>query len=47
MNPLAVLSYHRDSVYCVNFAAVEMKQNNKHWLIGGGKDGRISLWQIY
>ncbi|CAO3652386.1 unnamed protein product [Cunninghamella blakesleeana] len=53
MNPLAVLTYHRDSVYCVSFAsALEMKQkgendDNKHWLIGGGKDGRISLWQLY
>ncbi|CAO3651182.1 unnamed protein product [Cunninghamella echinulata] len=45
MNPLAILSYHRDSIYCVNFAA-EMKQG-MHWLIGGGKDGRISLWQLY
>ncbi|SAM08921.1 hypothetical protein [Absidia glauca] len=43
MNPLAVLSYHRDSVYCVDFAS----HSDKHWVIGCSKDHRISLWHVY
>jgi WD40 repeat protein len=44
MNPLAVLSYHRDSVYCVDFAT---QDGDKHWVIGCSKDHRISLWHVY
>lgn len=46
MNPLAVLSYHRDSVYCVDFATHGM-DSDKHWVIGCSKDHRISLWHVY
>ncbi|RIB25881.1 WD40-repeat-containing domain protein [Gigaspora rosea] len=41
MKPLAILSYHRESVYALAFSHI------KHYLVGGGKDQRISLWKIY
>ncbi|ORZ22131.1 WD40-repeat-containing domain protein [Absidia repens] len=48
MNPLAILSYHRDSVYCVDFAVDWMEDDGKaHWLVATSKDHRISLWNIY
>ncbi|KAI8097264.1 WD40-repeat-containing domain protein [Halteromyces radiatus] len=49
MKPLAILSYHRDSVYYVDFAKSWMigQDNEQHWLVGCSKDHRISLWQIY
>ncbi|KAI9246739.1 WD40-repeat-containing domain protein [Phascolomyces articulosus] len=46
LQPLAILSYHRDSVYSVAFASV-LQDTKDHWLIGGSKDSRISLWSIY
>lgn len=57
--PLAVLEYHRDSVFCVAFADVvssaqssaslelEKKIMGKAWLAAAGKDERISLWELY
>lgn len=39
------MNYHRDSAYAVAFGPV--KENAEHWLLGGSKDGRISLWNIY
>ncbi|KAI7863092.1 WD40-repeat-containing domain protein [Spinellus fusiger] len=44
LRPLAVLACHRQSVYAAAFASV---LNKDHWLVSGGKDGRISLWSIY
>ncbi|KAI8994471.1 WD40-repeat-containing domain protein [Pilobolus umbonatus] len=41
MKPLAILSYHKESVYTV---AMGTKSN---WLLGGSEDHRISLWALY
>jgi WD40 repeat protein len=41
MKPLAVLSYHRDSVTSIDFG-----KENKSWLIAAS-DINISLWNIY
>lgn len=38
--PLAVLSYHKESVQCVGFS-------NDNCLAGGSKDRLISIWKIY
>ncbi|KAL0084747.1 WD40-repeat-containing domain protein [Phycomyces blakesleeanus] len=43
LRPLAILTYHRESAYCVAFGT----QSDCNWLISGGKDARISLWAIY
>lgn len=40
LKPLAVLSYHKDSVQCVCFAL-------DHTLATGSKEGHIALWNIY
>lgn len=40
LNPLAVLTYHRDSIYCVAFAP-------DNTLATGSKDGYIALWDVY
>ncbi|RUS20456.1 WD-40 repeat-containing protein [Jimgerdemannia flammicorona] len=57
LKPLATLAYHRESVYALAFAPVfdpeeegestkdEVAQ--KHYVVGAGKDERISLWEIY
>nr|CAG8566113.1 2991_t:CDS:2 [Entrophospora candida] len=54
LKPLAILSYHRDSVYTIDFTKINtfvttknIDRNNNNYLIGGGKDQRISLWEIY
>ncbi|CAG8680683.1 11175_t:CDS:2, partial [Acaulospora colombiana] len=71
LKPLAILSYHRESVYALAFSKVfeqedeiskskskdkeaddgtvqeQLQQFTNHCLIGGGKDHRISLWEIY
>ncbi|RHZ82901.1 hypothetical protein Glove_103g71 [Diversispora epigaea] len=80
LKPLAILSYHRDSIYSLAFSRIfeqdsinqlEKSDNNnenvslidnnnnnnkivnsvdeviKHYLVGGSKDHRISLWEIY
>ncbi|EIE87910.1 hypothetical protein RO3G_12621 [Rhizopus delemar RA 99-880] len=39
--PLAILNFHRDTVYCIDFGI----KNN--WLIGASKDNRISLWNLF
>lgn len=41
MKPLAILSYHRDSVYSLDFS----KSDNL--LVASSQDNRISLWNIY
>ncbi|KAI9031630.1 WD40-repeat-containing domain protein [Phycomyces nitens] len=43
LRPLAILTYHRESAYCVAFGT----QSGSNWLICGGKDARISLWSVY
>ena len=40
LSPLAVLTYHRESVQCVNFSSQNI-------LAVGSKDGGISMWNIY
>lgn len=45
LKALAVLKYHRDSVYAVAFAP--FKDTSKHYIITSGKEGRIVLWDIY
>ncbi|RIA89486.1 WD40-repeat-containing domain protein [Glomus cerebriforme] len=56
MKPLAILSYHKESVYSLAFTHILSHENNdtliknelqNHFLVGGGKDCRISLWKIY
>ncbi|CAG8452921.1 28315_t:CDS:2 [Dentiscutata erythropus] len=66
LKPLAILSYHRESVYALAFSRIlsmdeqdrdksieegkdlgNEERTEKHYLIGGGKDQRISLWEIY
>ncbi|KAI8638890.1 WD40-repeat-containing domain protein [Parasitella parasitica] len=41
MKALAVLSYHKDTVYGVNFS------QTGNWLICASQDHRISLWSIF
>ncbi|KAI9351872.1 WD40-repeat-containing domain protein [Pilaira anomala] len=41
MKPLAVLSYHRNTTYGLDFS------HQGNWLIGSSQDNRISLWSIY
>ncbi|KAI9267377.1 WD40-repeat-containing domain protein [Sporodiniella umbellata] len=41
MKPLAVLSFHRDTIYSIDFGT----QSN--WLVGASQDNRISLWNIF
>ncbi|KAL1918090.1 uncharacterized protein VTP21DRAFT_3356 [Calcarisporiella thermophila] len=52
--PLAILSYHTESVYALAFTNVlsqeeptEEGEASKNWVAAAGKDERISLWQIY
>ena len=40
MKPLAVLAYHKDSVYCATFSDDKL-------LACGSKDEQISLWDVY
>ncbi|CAG8776316.1 14206_t:CDS:2, partial [Racocetra persica] len=66
LKPLAILSYHRESVYALAFSCIlpldeqdhdksteeekdlgNEERTEKHYLVGGGKDQRISLWEIY
>ncbi|GBC04492.1 hypothetical protein RclHR1_00570048 [Rhizophagus clarus] len=56
MKPLAILSYHKESVYSLAFTYIFSHENNNslieneiqdHFLVGGGKDRKISLWKIY
>ncbi|KAJ2958204.1 hypothetical protein NQZ79_g6213 [Umbelopsis isabellina] len=44
LKPLAVLSFHRESIYAVAFASLP---SDHHYLVGGSKDHRISIWNIY
>jgi WD40 repeat protein len=44
LKPLAVLSFHRESVYSVAFCSLPAE---KHYLVGASKDQRISLWTLY
>ena len=68
--PLAVLEYHRDSVYAVAFSSIALSASEdeqataehdnvpagpsrpsggprRAWLAAGGKEERISLWELY
>ncbi|CAG8483861.1 17059_t:CDS:2, partial [Acaulospora morrowiae] len=75
LKPLAILQYHRESVYALAFSLIlgqdaikqsatfenepkdknvddrivqeQRQQFTKHYLVGSGKDHRISLWEIY
>ena len=59
MNPLAILSYHKESVYSLALAHIFSHEDDtsienefhdrllNHFLVGGGKDHKISLWEIY
>lgn len=50
---LAVLEYHKDSLYALAFAPLLPNDNSEEtptiraWLAASGKDERISLWEIY
>jgi WD40 repeat protein len=41
MKPLAVLTYHKDTTYCIDFGT------DANWLVGSSQDNRISLWSIF
>ncbi|KAG1121238.1 hypothetical protein G6F42_012594 [Rhizopus arrhizus] len=41
MKPLAVLSYHKDTVYSVDFS------QSDNWMVCASQDHRISLWSIF
>ncbi|ORY07733.1 WD40 repeat-like protein [Basidiobolus meristosporus CBS 931.73] len=41
LKPLAILNFHRGSIYTVGFTRPE------NYLVAGSKDGRVSWWQIY
>lgn len=56
MKPLAILSYHKESVYSLAFTYIFSYEDSDtltendiqdHFLVGGGKDNKISLWKIY
>ncbi|KAK9763781.1 Astra associated protein 1 Asa1 [Basidiobolus ranarum] len=59
LKPLAILNFHRASIYTIGFTQVDDNQASerdesgliidkpKNYLAAGSKDGRISLWQIY
>lgn len=40
LKPLAVLKYHKDSVYCIAFS-------EENLMACGSKDQQISLWDVY
>ncbi|KAI8365504.1 WD40-repeat-containing domain protein [Choanephora cucurbitarum] len=42
MKPLAILSYHKNTTYGLDFGTV-----NYHWLISASQDHRIGLWNIF
>jgi WD40 repeat protein len=43
LKPLAVVRFHRDSVYAGDFAPAGPAG---HWLATGGKDGCVALWDL-
>jgi len=48
LKPLAILSYHNESIYALAFSTILSNEDiDKHYLVGAGKDKRISLWEIY
>ena len=50
LKPLAVLPFHAESVEAVAFSDVEVeggRLGGKKVLAAGGKDGKVSLWDIY
>ena len=50
LKPLAVLKFHAETVEAVSFSDVEVEGGRLHGrkvIAAGGKDGKISLWDIY
>ena len=50
LKPLAVLKFHAESVEAVAFSEVEVeggRLGGRRVLAAGGKDGKVSLWDIY
>ena len=44
LKPLGALKFHTDSVDCVHFS---WRNEAKILLAAGGKDGKVSIWDIY
>jgi len=48
LKPLAVLKYHSDTVECVVTGhCPQGRLEGKNIILAGGKDGKISIWEIY
>ncbi|XP_066584700.1 guanine nucleotide-binding protein subunit beta-like protein 1 [Prorops nasuta] len=48
LRQLAVLDQHKESLHCVVYSSEEVSTyNNKYLMAAAGKDGYISLWDIY
>ncbi|XP_071849158.1 guanine nucleotide-binding protein subunit beta-like protein 1 [Apostichopus japonicus] len=47
LKPLAVLSYHTESVHCVRFSTPLSEFDDQQLLAAGSKDKHISVWSIY
>ncbi|XP_072019006.1 guanine nucleotide-binding protein subunit beta-like protein 1 [Amphiura filiformis] len=47
MKPLAILSYHTDSVHCLDSSQPVQHMQYQHLLAAGSKDKHISLWSVY
>ena len=44
LKPLAVLQFHQEAVTSLSSCGSD---GGKHLLVAGGKDGKISVWDIY
>jgi len=48
LKPLAVLKYHSDTVECIVTGQCQQgRLEGKNIILAGGKDGKISIWEIY
>ena len=43
--PLAVLKWHTSAVHATAFSSV--RDDDPSYVVGGAKDGKLSMWQIY
>lgn len=48
LRPLVVLDQHRSTIFDITYSADKIQAyNNKNLMAATGKDGTISLWDIY
>ena len=43
---LAVLKWHKTGCLCIAFG-LKIREKGKNWIVGGSKDGKVSLWEVY